>query len=144
MSSDHTQPVPEWWQQPKVPKKEEQEAQQDQDSLDSQATRQYPTNRGYPAGPTFTPNPEPQSQPGHEPQPGYETQQGYPSQPEYQPPTAGFQSGPSRARARRDSRSRPAVGRGRGPVCLARPGSTDQALGSSADARDHVPHRPGP
>ena len=99
MSSDHTQPVPEWWQQPKVPKKDEQEAQQDQESLDSQATRQYPTNRGHPAGPTFTPNPEPQSQQGYEPQQGYETQQGYPSQPEYQsppeyqPPTAGFQSG---------------------------------------------------
>jgi|SRR6266566_4902648 len=78
MSSDHTQPVPEWWQQPKVPKQEEQEAQQDQDS---QATRQYPTNRGQPAGPTFTPNPEAQSQ------------QGYESQQEYQPPAAGFPSG---------------------------------------------------
>src|SRR6266581_1872616 len=78
MSSDHTQPVPEWWQQPKVPKQEEQEAQQDQDS---QATRQYPTNRGHPAGPTFTPNPEAQSQ------------QGYESQQEYQPPAAGFPSG---------------------------------------------------
>jgi hypothetical protein len=87
MSSDHTQPVPEWWQQPKVPKKEEQEAQQDQDAQDSQATRQYPTNRGYPAGPTFTPNP------GGESQQGYESQQGHQSQPEYQPPTAGFPSG---------------------------------------------------
>jgi hypothetical protein len=87
MSSDHTQPVPEWWQQPKVPKKEEQEAQQDQDPQDSQATRQYPTNRGQPAGPTFTPSPEAQSQQGHE------TPQGYQSQQEYQPPTPGFPSG---------------------------------------------------
>jgi hypothetical protein len=87
MSSDHTQPVPEWWQQPKVPKKEEQEAQQDQDAQDSQATRQYPANRGYPAGPTFTPNP------GAESEQGYESQQGHQSQPEYQPPTAGFPSG---------------------------------------------------
>jgi hypothetical protein len=105
MSSDHTQPVPEWWQQPKVPKKEEQEAQQDQESQDSQATRQYPTNRGYPAGPTFTPNPGPPSQQGYEPQQGYESQQGYetqkgyPSQQEYQPqqgyqpPTTGYPSG---------------------------------------------------
>jgi hypothetical protein len=105
MSSDHTQPVPEWWQQPKVPKKEEQEAQQDQESQDSQATRQYPTNRGYPAGPTFTPNPGPPSQQGYEPkqgyepQQGYETQKGYPSQQEYQPqqgyqpPTTGYPSG---------------------------------------------------
>ena len=87
MSSDHTQPVPEWWQQPKVPKKEEQEAQQDKDAQDSQATRQYPTNRGRPAGPTFTPSPEAQ------PQQGYESQQAHQSQPEYQPPTAGFPSG---------------------------------------------------
>jgi hypothetical protein len=99
MSSDHTQPVPEWWQQPKVPKKEEQEAQQDQESQDSQATRQYPTNRGYPAGPTFTPNPGPPSQQGYEPKQGYEPQQGYPSQQEYQPqqgyqpPTTGYPSG---------------------------------------------------
>ena len=87
MSSDHTQPVPEWWQQPKVPKKDEPEAQPDQDALDSQATRQYPTNRGRPAGPTFTPSPEAQ------PQQGYESQQGHQSQPDYQPPAAGFPSG---------------------------------------------------
>jgi hypothetical protein len=105
MSSDHTQPVPEWWQQPKVPKKEEQEAQQEQgyqdhqgtqeapagqgygDAQDSQATRQYPTNRGYPAGPTFTPNQEAQSQQGYEAQQGHQAQQGY------QPPTAGLPSG---------------------------------------------------
>ena len=78
MSSDHTQPVPEWWQQPKVPKKDEQEAQQDQDSLDSQATRQYPTRQGSPPGPTFTPSQGAQ---------GSQSGQGY------QPPTAGFPSG---------------------------------------------------
>ena len=105
MSSDHTQPVPEWWQQPKVPKKEEEEPQREQgyqdyegtqespagqgyrDTQDSQATRQYPTNRGSPAGPTFTP-----SQGGQSDQ-GYQSQQGYESQQDYQPPAPGFPSG---------------------------------------------------
>ncbi len=105
MSSDHTQPVPEWWQQPKVPKKEDEEPQREQgyqdyegaqespagqgyrDTQDSQATRQYPTNRGSPAGPTFTPNQGGQSDQGYQSQQGYESQQGY------QPPASGFPSG---------------------------------------------------
>ena len=72
MSSDPTQPVPEWWQQPQAPKKE-QEPQED--PQDSQATRQYPTSQGHPAGPTFTPN------------------QGGRSDQGYQPPTSGYPSG---------------------------------------------------
>jgi hypothetical protein len=86
MSSDHTQPVPEWWQQPQTPKKEQgpqedqsyrgnQDRQGTQDPQDSQATRQYPTSQGYPAGPTFTPNQEGRSDQG------------------YQPPASGFPSG---------------------------------------------------
>jgi hypothetical protein len=86
MSSDHTQPVPEWWQQPQTPKKEQgpqedqsyrgnQDHQGTQDPQDSQATRQYPTSQGYPAGPTFTPN------------------QGGRSDQGYQPPASGFPSG---------------------------------------------------
>ena len=59
--SEPTQPVPEWWQQPQVPKKDEgpqrdEGSQQDEGYPgDSQATRQYPTRQGSPAGPTFTP-----------------------------------------------------------------------------------------
>ena len=86
MSSEPTQPVPQWWQQPQGPKKDEgpqrdEGAQRDeghQENQDSQATRQYPTRQGSPAGPTFTPSQEAQ---------GSQSGQGY------QPPTAGFPSG---------------------------------------------------
>ena len=85
MSSEPTQPVPQWWQQPQGPKKDEgpqrDEGPQDegyQESQDSQATRQYPTRQGSPAGPTFTPSQGAQ---------GSQSGQGY------QPPTAGFPSG---------------------------------------------------
>ena len=84
MSSDPTQPVPEWWQQPQAPKKE-QGTQKDRDPQDSQATRQYPTSQGSPARPTFTPSQ------GNQPDQGYpsdqQSGQGYPSGP-------GFPSGP--------------------------------------------------
>src|SRR6478609_1254090 len=81
MSSDPTQPVPEWWQQPQAPKKE-QGTQKDRDPQDSQATRQYPTSQGSPARPTFTPSQ------GNQPDQGYpsdqQSGQGYPSGPGYQ------------------------------------------------------------
>ena len=89
MSSEPTQPVPQWWQQPQGPKKDE-EPQRDegpprdegpQESQDSQATRQYPTRQGSPAGPTFTPSQEAQGSQGSQSGQGY------------QPPTAGFPSG---------------------------------------------------
>jgi LmeA-like phospholipid-binding len=79
MSSDPTQPVPEWWQQPQAPKKEQ--GAQDRDPQDSQATRQYPTSQGSPARPTFTPGQ------GNQPDQRYQSGQGYPSGP-------GFPSGP--------------------------------------------------
>ena len=79
MSSDPTQPVPEWWQQPQAPKKE-QGTQKDRDPQDSQATRQYPTSQGSPARPTFTPSQ------GNQPDQDYPSSQGYPSGP-------GFPSG---------------------------------------------------
>jgi hypothetical protein len=79
MSSDPTQPVPEWWQQPQAPKKEQ--GAQDRDPQDSQATRQYPTSQGSPARPTFTPSQ------GNQPDQQYQSGQGYPSGP-------GFPSGP--------------------------------------------------
>src|SRR6201997_4474135 len=79
MSSDPTQPVPEWWQQPQAPKKEQ--GAEDRDPQDSQATRQYPTSQGSPARPTFTPSQ------GNQPDQRYQSGQGYPSGP-------GFPSGP--------------------------------------------------
>ncbi|HEY0998905.1 MAG TPA: LmeA family phospholipid-binding protein [Streptosporangiaceae bacterium] len=120
MSSDPTQPVPEWWQQPQAPKKE-QEAQKDrapQNPQDSQATRQYPTSQGSPAKPTFTPSQ------GNQPDQGYPSGSGFPSGQGYQqdqdypgnqeppgaptyPPNQGFpaaqgyQGPPARVRRRR-------------------------------------------
>ena len=90
MSSDPTQPVPEWWQQPQAPKKE-QGGQQDRDRepQDSQATRQYPTSQGSPASParpTFTPSQ------GNQPDQRYQSGQGYPSDQGY-PSGPGFPSG---------------------------------------------------
>ena len=55
MSSEPTQPVPQWWQQPQGPKKDEGPQRDEGYPEDSQATRQYPTSQGSPAGPTFTP-----------------------------------------------------------------------------------------
>jgi hypothetical protein len=84
MSSEPTQPVPQWWQQPQGPKKDEgpqrDEGYRDAEE-DSQATRQYPTSQGSPAGPTFTPSQETQGSQGAQPGQGY------------QPPASGFPSG---------------------------------------------------
>jgi len=106
MSSDPTQPVPEWWQQPQAPKKDQgpqkdripQAPQNPQDSGDSQATRQYPTSQGSPARPTFTPSQESQSDQryqsgqgypsgsGFSPGQGYQPDQDYPGNQGYQGP----------------------------------------------------------
>ena len=82
MSSDPTQPVPEWWQQPQAPKKE-QGAQKDRDPQDSQATRQYPTSQGSPATPTFTPSQGNQSGQGYPSGPGFPSGQGYQQDQDY-------------------------------------------------------------
>ena len=87
MSSDPTQPVPEWWQQPQAPKKDQgpqkdrgpQTPQAPQDSQDSQATRQYPTSQGSPARPTFTPGQGNQSGQTYPSDQQYQSSQGYPS-----------------------------------------------------------------
>jgi LmeA-like phospholipid-binding len=105
MSSDPTQPVPEWWQQPQAPKKE-QGAQKDrapQNPQDSQATRQYPTSQGSPARPTFTPSQ------GNQPDQGYPSDQRYqgpPGAPTYPanqgvPAAQDYQAPPARVRRRR-------------------------------------------
>jgi len=100
MSSDPTQPVPEWWQQPQVPKQDQgqqrgqgyRENQDYQDTQgtqdlpgkqsyqDSQATQQYPAGRESPSGPAF-----PSGQ-GYQPDQG----QGYPSGPGF-PAGQGYQ-----------------------------------------------------
>ena len=105
MSSDPTQPVPEWWQQPQAPKKE-QGAQKDRDPQDSQATRQYPTSQGSPAKPTFTPSQGNQPDQGYPSDQRYQSGQGYPSGPGYQqdqdyPGNQGYQGPPARVRRRR-------------------------------------------
>ena len=92
MSSDPTQPVPEWWQQPQAPKKE-QGAQQDRDPQDSQATRQYPTSQGSPATPTFTPSQGNQSGQGYPSGPGFPSGQGYQQDQDY-PGNQGYQGPP--------------------------------------------------
>ena len=49
MSSDPTQPVPEWWQQPQAPKRD-QGSQQDQghrDNQDAQGTQDLPGKQNY-------------------------------------------------------------------------------------------------
>ena len=92
MSSDPTQPVPEWWQQPQAPKKEQ--GAQDRDPQDSQATRQYPTSQGSPARPTFTPSQGNQPDQRYPSGPGYQQAQDYPG-------NQGYQGPPARVRRRR-------------------------------------------
>lgn len=84
MSSDPTQPVPEWWQQPQAPNKDQgpqkdRGPQTPQEPQDSQATRQYPTSKGSPARPTFTPSQGNQSGQGYPSDQQYQSSQGYPS-----------------------------------------------------------------
>ena len=105
MSSDPTQPVPEWWQQPQAPKKEP-GAQKDRDPQDSQATRQYPTSQGSPARPTFTPSQGNQPGQGYPSDQRYQGYQGPPGAPTYPanqgvPAAQDDQGPPARVRRRR-------------------------------------------
>jgi LmeA-like phospholipid-binding len=113
MSSEPTQPVPQWWQQPQGPKKDE-GAQRDEGyrdaQEDSQATRQYPTGQGSPAGPTFTPSQETQGlqsgQGGQPPGPAFPSGSAFPSGQTYPanqgfPAAQGYQGPPARTRRRR-------------------------------------------
>jgi len=91
MSSDPTQPVPEWWQQPQAPKKDQEpQKDRDRDPQDSQATRQYPTSQGSPATPTFTPSQGNQSGQGYPADQRHQSGQGYPSGPGF-PSGQGYQ-----------------------------------------------------
>jgi hypothetical protein len=115
MSSEPTQPVPQWWQQPQGPEKDE-GAQRDEGyrdaQEDSQATRQYPTRQGSPAGPTFTPSQETQGFPSgqaYQPDQDYPGGQGYQGPPGAQtypanqgfPAAQGYQGPPVPTRRRR-------------------------------------------
>jgi len=117
MSSDQTQPVPEWWQQPQAPKRD-QESQRDQGHRDnqdaqgtqdlpgkqsyqdSQATQQYPAGQGYPPGPAFPAGQGYQSDqgqgypsgPGFPAGQGYQRDRDYPGQQGYQG-TQGYPGG---------------------------------------------------
>ena len=94
MSSDSTQPVPEWWQQPQTPKKEQGgQKDRDRDPQDSQATRQYPTSQGSPTRPTFTPSQGNQSGQGYPSGPGFPSGQGYQQDQDY-PGNQGYQAPP--------------------------------------------------
>jgi len=93
MSSEPTQPVPQWWQQPQGPKKDEGPQRDEGYQEDSQATRQYPTSQESPAGPTFTPSQGAQSDQGYQPPTtGFPSDQRYPSSQDYQS-GPGFPSG---------------------------------------------------
>jgi len=116
MSSDQTPPGPEWWQQPRDPKRKQgyqgnQESQGAQDPptdpghQDSQATRQFPTdqgyqgNQGYPSGQGFPASGQgfpasgqglPASGQGFPSGQGYPASQGYPESQDH-PGDQGYQ-----------------------------------------------------
>ena len=105
MSSDQTQPVPEWWQQPQDPKRKQgyqgnQDSQGPQDPpanpgyQDSQATQQFPTSQGYQGDQGYP------SGHGLRSGQGNAANQGYPSSQGYQG-TQGYQAPPARTRRRR-------------------------------------------
>jgi len=112
MSSDPTQPNPDWWQQPPAPKREEYQRDQgnqdyqdphrtrdlpgNQQYQDSQATRQYPAGQGYPSGPAFPSGQGAQSEQGYRGDQGYQGDQGYPSGPAFPSGqgTQGYPGGP--------------------------------------------------
>jgi hypothetical protein len=101
MSSDQTQPVPEWWQQAQDAKRNQaqrrdqvnQENQADQGSQgtqdfsagqgyqDSQATRQFPSGQGFPPGTGFPSGQEAASGQGFPPGQGSPSGQGFSSNP---------------------------------------------------------------
>jgi hypothetical protein len=114
MSSDQTQPEPEWWQRPQDPKKK-QGLPADPEYQDSQATRQIPTSQGYQGNQGVPPGQGYQStqdDPGGQ---GFPSGQEFPSGQAYQgsqgtqgnpadqgfPGAQGYQGPPARVRRRR-------------------------------------------
>jgi hypothetical protein len=104
MSSDQTQPVPEWWQQPQGPKgnqgnQDHSDSEGTQDPpvnpgyQDSQATQQWPTNQGnqgFPPGQGYPPGQGSAANPGFPSGQGYPANQGFPSGQGY-PANQGYQ-----------------------------------------------------
>ena len=114
MSSDQTQPEPEWWQRPQDPKKK-QGLPANPEHQDSQATRQIPVNQGdqgtapgqgfpagqgyqgtqdYPGGQGFPSGqefPSGQAYQGNQDYPGSQGAQGYQAAPGYQGTAPGYQ-----------------------------------------------------
>ncbi len=99
MSSDQTQPGPEWWKQPQDPKSK-------QGYQDSQETQAQPVNPGYqdsqatqqlPAGQGYQDSPGGQGYQGTQGLPG---NQGFPGAQDY-PGAQGYQAPPTRTRRRR-------------------------------------------
>ncbi len=95
MSSDQTQPAPEWWQRPQSPKRgqgnqdhpDSQGAQELPTSpgyQDSQATRQFPTNQGYQGNQGLPSGQGYPSGQGSSANPGFPSGQGYPANQGYQ------------------------------------------------------------
>src|SRR5271166_3080927 len=111
MSSDQTQPVPAWWQQPQDPKRKQgnQDSQGTQDLpadpgyQDSQPTQQFPTNQGHPAGQGYQQGqdyPRDQGYQGPQGTQRYPVGQGSPGTQGYQG-AQGYQGPPPRMRRRR-------------------------------------------
>jgi DUF2993 family protein len=88
MSSDQTQPVPEWWKQPQDPKRNQgdqdpqgpQDLPANQGYQEPEVTQQLPTNQGYQAGQGY------QAEQGYSAGQGFTPNQGL-------PPSQGFPAG---------------------------------------------------
>ena len=86
MSSDPTQPTPEWWKQPKP--------QGDQGNPANQGNQGYPANQGYPGTPGYQGYQGNQGNQGPQGTQNFEVNQGYPA-------AHGYQGAPARVRRRR-------------------------------------------
>ncbi len=113
MSSDQTQPVPEWWKQPQDPKRGQgdqdpqgtQDVPANQGYQEPEVTQQLPTNQGYQAGQGyqgFPPGQEYQKAQDYPGNRGYQGPQGTQRLPDGQGfPAAQAYQAPPRARRRR-------------------------------------------
>ena len=101
MSSDQTQPAPEWWQRPQGPKRD----QGNQDHPDSQGAQDLPTSPGYQDSQATRQFPSNQGYQGNQ---GLPSGQGYPPGQGF-PPVAGAQGYQAPPRMRRRRRRWPLI-----------------------------------
>ncbi len=101
MSSDQTQPAPEWWQRPQGPKRD----QGNQDPPDSQGAQDLPTSPGYQDSQATRQFPSNQGYQGNQ---GLPSGQGYPPGQGF-PPVAGAQGYQAPPRMRRRRRRWPLI-----------------------------------